>query len=315
MEGRQVDPRDVTSRILVVDDSRVVRCAVSGALRASGYYVEEAADGGAALEMIASGSYDVIITDLAMPVADGFEVLAAAKRLAPLVEVIILTGEQATDVASAIRALRLGAHDYLAKPPAYGEEVVQTVSRALEKKRLREDNQRLMRQLEMLSLTDQLTGLPNRRAFDDALAREVARSRRHDHPLGVVMFDLDHFKTVNDTYGHAVGDLVLQRFADLAAASLRREDGLYRHGGEEFVALLPHADSASAIRSAERIVTSVAAAPLLTHPAPVSITVSAGVAALSPNEDPADLVQSADRALYEAKNEGRNRVRSRAGVA
>jgi diguanylate cyclase (GGDEF)-like protein len=300
-------PRD-RGRVLVVDDSRLVRLVIREQLESAGYEVSEASDGGSALALLGQGALDVVITDLNMPGLDGFEVLAAVKERAPGVEVIILTGARADDIGAVMRALRLGAHDYLTKPPAHADEVVLAVERAIEKKRLREMNQRLLLQLEALSLTDALTDVPNRRAFDQALEREAARALRHKHPLGIVMLDIDHFKTVNDTYGHGRGDEVLRAFAQAALGALRKGDSLYRFGGEEFVALLAHADPTGAALAAGRMITAAARLELRAGPSTFRITASAGVACLDGQGDGPEVLARADAALYEAKRTGRNRV-------
>jgi len=283
-------------------------------LKSARYAVEEAEDGEAAMRLLSRGTFDVIVTDLRMPELDGFGVLAAVKRLGLAVEVIILTGAHAQDMSSAVRALRLGAHDYLTKPPASADEVILTVERAIEKKRLREANQRLLRELQSLSRTDGLTGVPNRRSFDEALTQEIARSRRHRDALGLVMLDIDHFKKINDAHGHPGGDEVLRSFARTVAGTLREGDVLYRYGGEEFVALLSHADLAGAVNAAERIVRAVSESPIQVGPTAINITTSAGVAALaSCDADGSSLVARADGALYEAKRSGRNRVQASGG--
>ena len=295
-------------RILVVDDSRLVRVMLAQYLAAAGFAVDQADNGAQALEMLHGGDYDVVVTDLQMPGADGFEVLAAAKNLAEGVEVIVLTGAHGKDMTAPIRALRMGAHDYLMKPPPSADEVVLTVERAMEKSQLRKDNRRLLQQLETLSLTDPLTGVSNRRAFDRFLEQEIARARRHDHPLCVIDLDIDHFKQVNDTYGHEGGDQVLRAFAQTVTSVLRKEDSLYRCGGEEFSALMPQADPAGVVAAAQRIVASVAASPVQVGSTQVPITVSAGAACLEDGDDVAKLLSRADAALYEAKRTGRNRV-------
>jgi diguanylate cyclase (GGDEF)-like protein len=296
-------------RILVVDDSKVVRAIVSRALKMGGYDVREAPNGAEALRLLAQEPHDVVITDLRMPDLDGFEVLAQVKRLDPDVEVIVLTGSHAKDVSCAIRALRLGAHDYLAKPPASADEVLLTVERALEKKRLKDANRRLVQELQHMSRRDPLTGLLNRRSLDEALAREIARARRHGHALSLMMLDLDHFKKVNDTWGHPAGDEVLRTFARVVASLLREEDVLYRYGGEEFLAVLPETDARGALAAAERVVAGVAATPVALAGGRLRVTVSAGVASLSPAVQDADgLVARADEALYSAKSSGRNQA-------
>ncbi len=308
-EQRQPERR---GRVLVVDDSRVVRGVVAGYLETARYAVEQADNGDQALDMIEKGTFDVVITDLRMPGLDGFEVLQAAKRVAPGLEVIILTGTHTQDMSAAVRALRLGAHDYLTKPPAHPEEVVLTVERAMEKRRLRETNERLLRQLEESALTDPLTAVPNRRAFDLALEQEVARAKRHKHPLSFVMLDIDHFKAVNDTFGHDAGDEVLRSFARTVSQVLREGDSLYRYGGEEFVAILPHADAAGATGAAERILAAVAESCVRVGSAAIRVTTSAGVSSLAEGGDGRDAISRADAGLYAAKKGGRNRACSAA---
>jgi len=299
----------MAGRVLIVDDARVVRAVVARCLRGAGYHTEEAADGAEALRRLATESYDVVITDLRMPLLGGLELLASVKRLAPTVEVIILTGTHAQDMSSAVKALRLGAHDYLTKPPSSQDEVVLTVQRAVEKKRMHEENLRLIRELESLSRTDALTGVGNRRAFDDALGHEIARAKRHGQALSLVMLDIDHFKHVNDTHGHQGGDEVLRVVARTLRATLRDGDVLYRYGGEEFAVLLPYAQGAGACTAAERMLRAIAAAPIDLRTGQLHVTSSAGVATLSAaDNDGASLVSRADAALYEAKKAGRNRV-------
>jgi two-component system cell cycle response regulator len=306
--GSRMQPESRGS-VLVVDDSRLVRTVVGNHLKTAGFKVDEADNGQTAMHMLSKGSYDVIITDLKMPELDGFGVLAAVKRLGLSVEVIVLTGAHAQDMSSAVRALRLGAHDYLTKPPASADEVILTVERAVEKKRLRDENKRLLHELESLSRTDALTGVPNRRSFDQALMQETARSRRYGSALGVVVLDIDDFKKINDTHGHQAGDEVLRSLARTVAGALREGDVLFRYGGEEFVALLPYADLAGAMKAAERLVKAVGASPIRAGSAMISVTTSAGVAALTSSDaDGLSLVARADSALYEAKRNGRNRV-------
>lgn len=296
-------------RVLVVDDSRLVRRIVKGILESGGFDVDEAEGGAPALKVLArDGGYDVVMTDLKMPDLDGFGVLAGVKRVAPSVEVIVLTGTHAQDVSCAVRALRLGAHDYLSKPPASRDEVLATVDRAVEKKRLKDANQRLQAELEALSRKDALTGVLNRRAMEEALGREAALARRHGHPLSMVMMDIDHFKRVNDTHGHPGGDQVLRIFAKLTSSLLREGDVLFRYGGEEFAVLLPHTALEGALNAAERILSAVAATPFDVAGGVLNITASAGVASLTPTGDGPALVAQADVALYAAKNGGRNRA-------
>jgi two-component system cell cycle response regulator len=299
-------------RVLLVDDSATIRRSISRYLAREGYMVAEAGDGRTAVEMEASSEYDVVLTDLEMPELDGFGVLEQVRaRSTSGPEVVIFTGTGSTDIACAIRALRLGAHDYVTKPPnSTLEEVLFAVGRALEKKRLRETNALLLRQLEALSRTDSLTGLLNRRVLDEDLARALAQARRYGHRVSVVMLDLDHFKSVNDTHGHKGGDHVLRAFARLAQSVFRDTDAVYRFGGEEFAALLPHSTLDDALAVANRLVAAVAAAPVDAGGTAIRVTVSAGVAcAEGAGVGAEELLAEADTALYEAKRAGRNPAR------
>lgn len=159
-----------------------------------------------------------------------------------------------------------------------------------------------------LARRDALTGLANRRAFEEALAREVARSARDGAPLAVIALDVDHFKRVNDAHGHAAGDAVLVEIAARAAEALRAGDLLARVGGEELAALLPGASLEAAAEVAERVRARIARAPVTAGGACLSVTVSAGVAARAPGEEGPALVARADGRLYAAKRAGRDQV-------
>jgi diguanylate cyclase (GGDEF)-like protein len=158
------------------------------------------------------------------------------------------------------------------------------------------------------ALRDALTGLPNRRAFDDALAREVARAGREAAPLSALLLDVDRFKAVNDGHGHAAGDAVLRAVAARARAALRAEDLLARIGGEELAALLPGAGLADAVEIAERVRRAIAAAPVEAGGASIAVTISIGAAQRAAGEDGPALLARADARLYAAKAAGRDRV-------
>jgi two-component system, cell cycle response regulator len=187
-------------------------------------------------------------------------------------------------------------------------------------RRIVEMHAELARNREMFrtqALYDVLTGLWNRRAILDALERELARARRGSLPVAVALVDLDHFKRVNDTYGHAAGDSVLKEAATRMAGTVRPYDPIGRYGGEEFLVILPGCDEAGAQRTMERVRTSIAAAPVVTPGGELRISCSIGVACASLDIEVApellaraqqDLLQRADEALYAAKRNGRNRV-------
>jgi len=171
-----------------------------------------------------------------------------------------------------------------------------------ERKRLEED-------LRAQAATDPLTGVPNRRSFEATARREVERARRYAKPFAVLALDIDHFKRINDTYGHDVGDIVLKRLSQICLEKLRVTDFLARLGGEEFAMLLPETDIDAAATLAERLRTAIATTPIATPKGALPITVSLGVAQYAPNEPTIDAaLKRADEALYEAKHSGRNKV-------
>lgn len=303
--------------VLVADDNTVVRRLVSARLRDAGYRVTEASDGAAALAEFEREPVPVVVTDLNMPRLDGLGLLAALRRREEPPEVIVLTGTHARDIEAAVQALRLGAHDYISKTPASLDAVALAVERAAEKWRLREENARLLGALHRLSLTDGLTGVGNRRAFDEALRQEIARARRLGCALALALLDIDHFKRVNDTMGHQAGDLALVDFVERVRSVARSADRLFRYGGEEFALLLSDAGLSGGLALARRIVEAVAREPLrVGHDAAV-VTCSVGVAELGASDDTlgTELVGRSDAALYAAKRAGRNRAIAFSDVA
>ena len=296
--------------VLVADDNRVIRQLVSARLRVAGYQVAEASDGVAALAEFEREPVPVVVTDLNMPRLDGLGLLAALRRREVPPEVILLTGTRASDVEAAVQALRLGAHDYISKTPASLDAVALAVEQAVEKWRLRAENARLLDDLHRLSLTDGLTGVGNRRAFDEALRQEIARARRMGCDLALALLDIDHFKRVNDTMGHQSGDLALVDFVGRVISIARGGDRLFRYGGEEFALLLSDTDLSGALALARRVVETVAREPLHSGNDAAVVTCSVGVAELGTSDDilGAELVRRSDAALYAAKGAGRNRA-------
>jgi diguanylate cyclase (GGDEF)-like protein len=292
-----------------VDDNPLVRRMAAGALTRAGYSVQEAGDGAEALVAFQSRPAQVVITDIGMPRLGGLELLAELRRHQSQPEVILLTGSHAGDAEAAVQALRLGAHDYIVKDSTAVAALTLAVERAAEKWRLRAENACLLRELERQSLTDALTGLGNRRALDQALPQEAARALRYGAPLSFVIFDLDHFKKVNDTHGHAVGDGVLAEFAKHLGAEARDSDRLFRYGGEEFALIATDTGEEGAAALARRVVVRTAARVFRPGLLALRLTCSAGVAELA-LDDPTGggLLRRADAALYEAKRRGRNRV-------
>jgi diguanylate cyclase (GGDEF)-like protein len=290
--------------ILIADDSKA-NVTLLAAVLGEHYRIIVASSGFSAVEVAIERQPDLILLDVVMPGVDGFEVcrrLRAEERTRHI-PIVFITGLNAAEDER--RGLELGAIDFIAKPiqPAI---VRLRVRNHLELKRYRD-------LLEDLSLVDSLTGIGNRRRFDEFLIREWRRSRRARMPLAVILVDVDHFKPYHDHYGPASGDDCLREVAATIAMLVRRPGDLCaRFGGEEFAAILPQTDLAGARILGERIRTAVMALEIphaSSIVAPV-VTISVGVAASDavPVEEPDELLHEADRRLFEAKNSGRNRV-------
>jgi two-component system cell cycle response regulator len=283
--------------VLVADDSAAVRAVLRSGLETAGYDVIEASDGRQAVEQAADNDVSVILLDVEMPVLDGHLTLAALKAHPSTshVPVVFLSDRGAGE--DLVRALQEGAHDYLRTPPEPAE-LLARVGAAHRMKELQDELRRRAVELEQVSRTDHLTGLPNRRHVEEQLRFVLSSALRHDHPAAVLVIDVDHFKAINDVRGHAAGDLVLVEVARTLAASVRTEDILGRWGGEEFIVIAPHTPREAAAVLAERLRSAVAA----TTP----VTVSIGAACTS--EVDIRLLEVADRNLYAAKTAGRNQV-------
>ncbi len=205
-----------------------------------------------------------------------------------------------------VAGLRGGAHDYLKKPfePA---ELLARVSSAIQIKKLQDELRLRNAELERMSRTDALTGLFNRRHLDEELARRHSDASRHHQLMSLLLLDIDHFKRINDTYGHPAGDQVLRTFAERLRTVLRAGDIAGRWGGEEFLIVLPRTDLAGAREVAERIRFITAFEPVVADGKEIDLTVSGGCA-LGPGDSVEAVVSLADKCLYDAKQAGRNRV-------
>ncbi len=220
------------------------------------------------------------------------------------IPVVFLTARTSMD--DVLTALHGGAHDYLKKPFEAAELVARVGAAAHVKKlqdRLRERNE----ELERVSRTDMLTGLYNRRHLEEELTRHHRTARRNGHQLGVILLDIDHFKRVNDSFGHAAGDQVLAEFSQRLLSQLRAGDIAGRWGGEEFLVILPDTAIDGCREVAERICAVTAATPIRAEAHDLSISVSGGCAT-GPADSPDLLVSAADARMYQAKQSGRNRI-------
>jgi len=297
-----------SARILVVDDDPLQRQLIAAMLTGTGYVVDTAGDGREALERVRLGRPDVVVTDSEMPVMDGITLcrLIKGNELIHSTYVIFLSAHGATNAK--VTALDVGADDYLVKP-ADENELRARVRAGLRLQRALAELEAKNELLERLALTDPLTGLANRRAFEEALSTETARATRHGKPLSLLFLDLDHFKDVNDRHGHAVGDEVLSAVSDLLKRLGRRGDMSARIGGEEFAVILPQTSLPQAKLVAERIRAALEASPVGRSQV-VSVTTSIGCSSFDGSGTVASsaLLRAADEALYRAKQAGRNRV-------
>ncbi len=302
----------MSARILLIDDSPTIRgqikLALNSALEPEEFF--EAGDGLQGFKILAEKRPDVVVCDLVMPGFDGLKFLSlrAAKTELAQIPVIMLTSED--DLERKMEVFDRGAADYVVKPFS-DKELVARVRVHYRVKALQDELLQTNARLETLSIKDSLTGLYNRRHLDVVLVRELQHMQRYHVPMALMMIDLDHFKRVNDTYGHAMGDEVLRNVSRLIASSVRATDFVARFGGEEILLVLPHTSGAAAADLAERLRVRIGDLPHSSNGETVRCTASFGIAAFLPSEAPLQvdaLLQRADEALYAAKHAGRNRV-------
>lgn len=287
------------SKILVIDDSPEIHALVRVRLKNEPVAIVSAFDGNSGIERVRAERPDLILLDVEMPDRDGFSVCAELKEdpATMNIPIIFLTGSAST--ADKIRGLELGASDYVTKPFDPAE------LRARVRASLR--TRRLMELLAQRALIDGLTGLHNRVYLDAQLSVTLAASRKTGKPLACVMADVDHFKRINDTYGHSFGDEVLRQIAAVLSGFCRPGDVVCRYGGEEFTLLLPNTSARAAVAVAERLRIAVEGTEFRFHDTRVAVTCSFGVANLRKLVPPT-LLELADEALYDAKHAGRNQV-------
>jgi two-component system, cell cycle response regulator len=316
MAGSRQDEEAASSRILVVDDHPDNVEIILARLESRGYQIETASNGKEALERVHANPPHLVLLDVMMPLMDGYEVARRIKGdpSLPFIPIILVTARDSTE--DKVEGLDAGAEDYLTKPVNF-PELEARVRSMLRIKRLQDEIDEKNRQLEeankklrKLSITDGLTGLFNHRYMHELLREEFERSRRSSDPVAVVMLDLDHFKKVNDTYGHPTGDVILFETAEILRDTAREIDMLGRYGGEEFMIVLPDADEDAAAQFAERVRERLSDHLFRDDATEVRMTVSAGVAALPAAgvDSPSGLLKLADEALYRAKEGGRNQV-------
>jgi len=298
-------------KILVAEDDAISRTLLQRTLQQAGYDVTTAEDGCRALaELSKEDPPRLALLDWIMPGRDGIEVCREVRRRkvhAYTYLILLSSRETKQDI---VQGLESGADDYLTKP--YDTDELKARLRAGERILELEDGLVEARESMRFQAThDVLTSLWNRGVIVELLSREVVRSRREKSSSAIMMCDIDHFKTVNDQFGHAAGDDVLREVARRLHTSVRSYDMVGRYGGEEFLVVLNKCDPASAVARAENLRNTVAAKPFMLATKSIKVTISVGVALSTdfPNRDADDMLHAADMALYHAKESGRNCVR------
>jgi len=319
-----------TAKILIVDDRPENLLTLEGLLDELPVKLIRALTGEEALAATLDHDFALVLLDVQMPGMDGYEVaeLMRGNKKTRHIPIIFVTATLNAE-AQIFRGYESGAVDYLAKPfnpmvlnskvgvfvelfqhkAALEEKTIEFDRKLVELEELQQQLEETNEQLLLLSTTDSLTGLYNRRQFDELCSAEWNRCQRNNHPLSMLILDIDYFKIYNDTYGHAAGDDCLKTVSSTLAKSLLRDiDNIARIGGEEFAVILPNSDLKGAGLVAERIREAVAALKLQ-HSQSTTLTISIGVASVIPdnNNSIKQLLSAADKALYTAKEQGRNR--------
>ncbi|MEA3468242.1 MAG: diguanylate cyclase [Thermodesulfobacteriota bacterium] len=303
--------------ILVVDDQPANLKVLLSFLKDHQFQIRIAEDGERTLQVLENYKPDIILLDVMMPGMNGFETCRRIKEKQETADIPIIFITALDNIEDKIAGFEAGGVDYITKP----FQQVEVLTRIKTHIRLRRKEQELEKALDevirqqklfkKLSITDDLTGLYNRRHLNNILQQEFQRSKRHKNDLSCLMLDLDHFKQVNDTYGHDFGDTVLRVFAFILKEFIRSSDYAFRYGGEEFLLLLPETDIKGALQVGEKIRLHMANEKITENTISTTVMVSVGASSVHSNEPSAsdDLITFADKALYEAKMNGRNQVR------
>lgn len=301
--------------ILVVDDDAYIRGILRRQLQASGYRVGEVESGDRALELIRTLRPDLVLLDVVMPGMNGLETCARLKADPAIADTPVLFLSSAADIPTKAAGFELGCQDYMTKPVDLRElqlRVKAAMSTKIAREALLDAANRLERErqrLKLQAMVDPLTGLTNRRGLCEEGSRSIDEARYHGKALSLWMVDVDHFKRVNDTWGHAVGDEVLKGLAAQMRSKLRDRGLCARFGGEEFSVILPGTDLAHSVLAAEDIRRSVEALRFQVGSESFHVTVSIGASSFPEDGSTLDdLMELADQRLYVAKRSGRNQV-------
>jgi two-component system cell cycle response regulator len=299
-------------RVLIVDDDPDARDYLVALVQEAGYRTAVAASGEQALQLLETEFCPIMITDRNMPGMDGVTLCKRARegQYPGYLYIFLLTAQSAS--ADIVSGLKAGADDYLGKNSISGPELIARLGNARRIVSLEQALRRALDQKRQMANTDVLTGAYSRRYLERQLSLELERTRRFNHPISVLLLDIDHFKRVNDRYGHAIGDEVLRNTYRRLRSSLPRAcDWIGRYGGEEFLVVLVDTDLRGAEIVAQRLVSGMAETPMETTIGPIPVTISLGGAEaaqmLTSDLSFKRLLEIADQCLYASKRDGRNR--------
>ena len=309
-------------KILLIEDNPLQAKQTQAVVESAGYEVTVADSGAAGFKLARTERPDLVLLDVVLPDFTGDQICQWIKKdeASRAIPVIMLTAKASLE--DKVAGLQVGADDYLPKP-FNDKELVARIQACLRNKVMRDELrgrndqlETLLKDVEQKAITDGVTGLHTRLHFNDLLEKEFSRAVRYSEPLSCLMIDIDHFKEINDTYGHPVGDQVLAEIGGILKESVRLIEVAARYGGEEFVLLFPKTPVRDALKPAARLLQAIASRHFQGLPRKQMVTVSIGLAGLP---DPAlkganDLVRCADFALYKAKRNGRNRIEAADGA-
>lgn len=297
------------ARILVVDDKEFEQRKIADALQPDQHTVICVHTGMEAMEKISSDEFDLIIVSLNLENEDGLRLCSHLKSNETTRTIPILMAGAEEDMQRVVNGLEIGVQDYILRPLDKNEMLARTRTQ-IRRKRFHERLRSSYETSLSMALTDSLTGLYNRRYLEVHLQKLLHKNQQSNKPLAILMVDIDNFKSVNDTYGHAVGDQILKVFAERLKDGLRSFDLVARMGGEEFVVILPDVSHDLAYIVAERLRSSIADTPIpcAAPDGQLAITTSIGGAIINSNTDMLLTLDRADKQLYEAKESGRNRT-------
>jgi diguanylate cyclase (GGDEF)-like protein len=295
-------------KVLVADDDLTTRSMLQAVLMKWGYEVDSVSNGDDALQALRQeNAPKLAVLDWMMPGLNGVDICNQVRAEEDLFSTYIILLTARGKKEDVVEGLQSGANDYVLKP--FDIEELRARLRVGERMMdLQDKLAQAIEQQKRLALTDPLTGIANRRAILDHLEMEMARARRKNTPLWISMLDIDHFKRINDQFGHSAGDLVLKACVQRIALLIRRYDSFGRYGGEEFLLVFPKEEGDTDVQAMERIREAIASEEIEAEKNRIRITVSLGAVQWNGSDSVDEFIRKADDALYRAKGNGRNRV-------